>query len=325
MREKATRILSFFLSLALASWLGWLFFEQWDNLGRFDFAPDIRFVALGGILLIPLFYFPYFHAWRRILLSISPGVKDQSKRDLLIIFFKSFVLRYLPAGKLVNVGTRVELLHRDGALSRSVGMASVLIEQYYLMLGAILFAWIGAATNPFHLSVFPDGGWPIVFLAGLILLSLLGFLPYLLSSLGITRRWQIGVLNALQKISPRMNGELLLRYLLLNVVQGVIAAITLRAVVPSMPETASGLMVVIASYPIGRLAGQLSTLFPGGIGIREAVYATILSAYFPVSQALIGASLMRVVSMLCEGTIVIALISSRRIHAIGKRQRPIIR
>jgi len=72
------------------------------------------------------------------------------------------------------------------------------------------------------------------------------------------------------------------------------------AVYPGNPLDPGVMLHVVAAYPIARLVGQAAPFAPGGIGVREAAFAFLVLPWLPLEPILIGASLMRLISILVE-------------------------
>ena len=132
--------------------LGALFF-----LGRYVYLRwlDVSQVEIGflvgplllGLLLLLGFYFGYSQSWQRMLNWISSEAVNLDRLVLYRVFFVSFVSRYLPAGSLIQLSGRVELLKREGG-RRKLGVQSLYYEQLYLIGGAGLLTWLVVVVRP---------------------------------------------------------------------------------------------------------------------------------------------------------------------------------
>ena len=94
--------------------------------------------------------------------------------------------------------------------------------------------------------------------------------------------------------------EVFVRYLAINLLQGSATFFFLLSVYQDIPNAWGYALAYIAAYPVGRLVGQIATVAPGGLGVREGVYALLISAYVPVQAAVLGAPAGLVVLGRCQ-------------------------
>lgn len=302
--------------------LGALFF-----LGRYVYLRwlDVSQVEIGflvgplllGLLLLLGFYFGYSQSWQRMLNWISSEAVNLDRLVLYRVFFVSFVSRYLPAGSLIQLSGRVELLKREGG-RRKLGVQSLYYEQLYLIGGAGLLTWLVVVVRPVP--------WLPSWLTGLSLPSVaVGLLlcAAMLTAPDAVLRFAARVLPS---ISTRMAGavlpplrliqrvELLARFLTLNLAQGAAAYFVLWAIYPQVNSIPGIFLVTAAAYPLSRVAGQLAPLVPGGIGVREGAFTLLLGSLVPVQPLILSAAIFRFTSVVMEFAILAVLSAIERLR-----------
>lgn len=295
--------------LAVLFMVGRFIYLNWRDVSSVDFQLNIAYFFVACIFLA-LFYLLYTATWQRLLKWISSEAQDIRRITLHRVFFSSLLTRYLPAGKVVNVGSRIELYHRAGG-RRLIAAQSLILDQVYLMGGALVIGWCALAFLPGYELPGELSAFRWIFLtAGVLLVLLLVFaadklLVWFLRITGLSTRYGIGFTFA---INQRL--EIFVRYLAINLLQGSAAFFFLLSVYRDLYNVGGFALAYIAAYPIGRLVGQIAVVVPGGLGVREGVYALLISAYTPVQAAMLGAGIVRLASVLMElviNTVVIAL------------------
>lgn len=287
------------LAVGVIGYLGWYIYHRWTDVAgsdlHFEWQP-----FLAASLCLLAFYVFYSHSWQKTLKAIDVSCVGLQASDLHRAFFVSFVTRYLPAGSLVNFGSRVELLKRLGG-RRSVGLESLFYEQLYLVLGAIVLGLMSAMVKPLPnlpLSMAGLRGWGVIGVVGLIGGGL--FLadwplvspPSWLRLSAISRRWT--------PVSLAHKAGFFLRFMLVNIAQGGAVYLVLRSLYPDLSLDMRWLLVVPAAYTVGRVVGQIAAVVPGGIGVREGAYTFLLSPFLPVQPVLLSAAVFRLMSVLLE-------------------------
>lgn len=308
--RKIWTLAQWIFGLAVLVWLGKMIADQWGDIRgvSITFVPGYLAIA---IVVLALFYLLYAASWIRILTWLR---QEHERWPLLVqarIFFLSILTRYLPAGKALNVGTRIELYHRQGGRRRTA-FAAVLIEQLFFMGGAVLLLWL---VLQFHArillpeSVAPLHNW--ILLAGAIIFLGLFFFDRVIRGVA-TRLHLQAVADAPIQLRWRDKVELLVRFLGVNFLQGLSSYFFLRSVSPLPSTDPAFILLVGAAYPLSRLIGQLVAVVPGGLGVREEIYALLLQAYAPVGVLLVAGGFMRLVSMVLELILVFVLVVATR-------------
>lgn len=287
------------LAIALIAYLGFTIYQRWQEVRDYQlsFVPIIFSLSL---LILLFFYLLFGFTWQRILTWLSKIPKKIASLVLFRIFFTSLLTRYLPAGKIINIGTRIELLHRQGE-SRILGGESVVYEQLYFVGTALLLLW-GAMLGKPHASL-PD--WYsrlqlLIFFGGFLFLLVLIVVPGKLLTLLFRKFHTLDSSGVNPSIEFGQRLELTLRMVVINLLQGAAAGSLLWSVFPNLWMEGIPLLWVFIAYPVSRFIGQAVLVIPGGIGIREGLFAMILSPYIPVQPLLITAGIMRLISIMME-------------------------
>ena len=284
------------LALSILFFLGRYIYLRWQEVASAEFSIRVVPATLAlGVLLF--FYALYFRSWRNLLLWLSSRAKGIPWENLNRAFFLSFVLRYLPAGKILNIGSRIELLRQE-SLDVGLGATSVYYEQIYLAGGALLLAWIAHLTHPFRGVPSWLAGNPLPILAAGPLLAMgLLLLPDALLGLAMRVLRVATPSRSSFGLTLGRRGELLFRFLLANLAQGVAAYLFLWSIYPGLPLGSDLISAVIAAYPLSRLIGQTAAVVPGGLGVREGIFVVLLGNYMPVGPVLLGGAVMRLGSV----------------------------
>jgi uncharacterized membrane protein YbhN (UPF0104 family) len=299
---------------AVLVWLVVMITDQWEDIRAVEIVIHPGFLVVA-VLALSLFYLVYVLSWNRILAWLRGGKEGWPALIQARIFFLSILTRYLPAGKVVNVGSRIELYHRQGG-RRATAFAAVLIEQLFFMGGAVLLLWLALVFE--HDISLPGQiadmrGW--LTLGGAFVFIMLLFFDRLLRI--VVQRLRFSQFEGLHiRLGWGQKAELLVRFAGVNLFQGLAAYTFFRAVSSHPASDPSFIFYAVTAYPLSRLIGQLVAFIPGGLGVREGTYALLLQAYAPVGILLVVGAVVRLTSMLLELTIVSGLILATR---AGKR------
>jgi hypothetical protein len=296
--------------------LGRYVYLRWREVGQVDITLLVGPLLVSLVLLLA-FYFGYSQSWQRLLNWMSEGAVGLNPIVLYRIFFVSFLSRYLPAGSVIQLGGRVELLKREGG-RRKLGAQSLYYEQLYLIGGAGILAWLVLMLRPVTWLPSWLTGFSILSVgAGLVLCGVMLTAPDAILRLAgkvlpsVSRRLSGVVLTPLGLIQRL---ELLVRFLAVNLAQGAAAYFVLWSIYPQANSIPGVFLVTAAAYPLGRVAGQLAPLVPGGIGVREGAFAFLLGSLLPVQPLILCAAIFRFTSVLMELAILAILTAVERIR-----------
>ena len=234
-------------------------------------------------------YSGFVLSWRRILgrLGGPLGALDAHR-----IWYIGNLGRYVPGKVLQLAGTAY--LARAKGVSPVLTVSASLTSQAFVLCAALVVA---ALTLP-ELAA-ETGGlgalWPIgLAVAGALLLFVLT------PGLDFAYRVALRLLGRSEYFETLPVGEklvLLTGNLLAWLAFGAGFWLFVRAVAPIEADT---LLPMIGISAAGYAVGYLAVFVPGGLGVREGIYALLLAAYVPPSMAVAVAILCRVWLTACE-------------------------
>ncbi|YCM42716.1 lysylphosphatidylglycerol synthase domain-containing protein [Verrucomicrobiaceae bacterium 227] len=255
--------------------------------------PGVLGAVAAGLLIYQLIN---AGVWSQVLAALGkPTPFGQTSR----VWLRSEALRWLPGG-IWGYGSRVVSAKRLG-VDRTRASASLVLE-----LGLTNLAW-GATTLLLLASPmawdglellsqkWASGSIPMILVYGVV--AILGGLALLHFS-GLCRRLftLIEARIPLEEVRPMMASRALLSYIALCSCNGVIFW-QMTKIVPGLEvDLLSAIGITGAAW----LAGFWAIGVPGGIGVREAALAAMLSYYGSVEAGIAVAVLWRALQMVVE-------------------------
>lgn len=297
--KKIGNLLMAALAIVVIFFCGDYLYERYQEIRLLEFQINY-FLIILTFAFNCAYYLLLNDSWQKIVGMFSGNAALIPRGVLSRIFFVSFVSRYLPAGQLFMHGGRVEWLYRLGR-DRTIGIASILYEQIYMLGGVALL--VAAAVWFYPTSMFVGHfalNKPALAVSSLAFSVTCFLLPEwtLLFFARLQNRKSDStpgrVLTLQQKIA------LMVRFLLNNIFQGLAAYFAILAVLPVRPANGLDAILVISAYPLSRLVGQLMVFVPGGIGVREGFFVFLLQQIFSLRSVLISAALMRFLTISLE-------------------------
>lgn len=284
--------LSLAVVLAIFVYLGWNIYEYRSQLigiqWQFGFDDLIWLLAVS----LPIYFFNLV-AWHTLtnILHFNISWSENAK-----IWMYSNVARLLPGGIWQYPG-RLYLLSKQH-ISKTSGLMALALE-FIFSLG------VGAALS---LMVATDHQLVLVILLLVLLLPLLVsnhqilvMLTNLIRKIPQTKSVDLTTL----RIKPHQLILLSLVYLLTFIFPGL-TLLSLTNLVASFDLTAIPMFVGLFAF--SWIVGYLAIFAPGGLGVTEAVLATLLSNYLPLGLAATIAVVFRVALLLSE-LVMLALVS----------------
>ncbi|MCA9213859.1 MAG: UPF0104 family protein [Planctomycetales bacterium] len=277
--------------------------KGWAELAAFRFQwtiQNVLWIAMGGfvyaISLLPLGFY-----WHRIL-------NRMGQRPTFFNTIRAYYLGHL--GKYVP-GKAMVVVLRTGALkdsNRAVTAISVFAETLSMMaVGAFQAAAIIAVQFSSHTTLLAAS-------IGLMLVAGVPTFPPVFRFIVLTLKVD-KVDEAVNSAIEAYRWPLVIRGWLLSFVAWNVMMLSLWCVLNALePETVS----LIAEYPrllasvtLAVVAGFLS-LLPGGVGVRELVFNSLLSGTYSPAVALVCPVLLRLAWLFAE------LVTAGVLHAIGR-------
>lgn len=258
---------------------------NWSRVQDYDWSIDWGRLAIAAALHA-LVYSGYVVLWRHVLGVLGARL---SLADAHRIWYLANLGRYVP-GKVFQLAGMAYLARSKG-VSPVLGVASTIVSQLFVL--ATAFA-VAAATLP---AVAGRIGWlqPVALIcAGGLLLVLLtpafDRLYYLALRMGGRPEYHVEVPWATRL-------ALTTGYAVLWIVFGVAFWLFVGAVTDL---EAGAIRPLVGIWAIGYLAGWIVIFVPGGLGVREGVYAALLALYIPTTIAVATSVLARVWSTAVE-------------------------
>ena len=298
MTEKIKSYLFFFFKIGLAAGVVWILFSR----GRTQVVESLR--TFDYRYLIPAFLFTWlqivFNSWRWKRLTDVPGIRLSFREALSLSMQGNFFSLVIPGGaiggdvvKMAVVGKRVPSGNKmEGVFSvlmdRIVGMISL------FSLTLVLLCFSGGLLLKLHFGKLPaDPAVNAMLMGALALLCVAGIgasvviffhrtlfrMPLIAFLLNKSRKYVSPILSRLTAATDAYACSwrlLALLALLTTFFVHLMAVLPVCFLLWGMKVDFSW-STVITAVVIGNIAG-LIPLFPGGIGIRDLVTVTILSA-----------------------------------------------
>jgi glycosyltransferase 2 family protein len=219
------------------------------------------------------------------------------------LWFVSYLYRYIP-GKVVLVAERVRLGHHFG-LDSGTSVLLVVWESGLLVAGSAIFAAVGYAFVP----PVPDAPLSPAQAAGVAAVCVIGLLLFPLELRWATKRFPA--------LAARVPGLVLnapvgaqLGLMVGNAVCWLLLGLCFAATAqlfdnPTVPNTGVLAVWFVVSY----VAGQVSSVTPAGLGVREAVLVAVLADVAPPPVVLAWAVANRLLMAGVEAVLLLASLS----------------
>lgn len=242
-------------------------------------------IASFGMLLV--YRSLYISPFARLLSGITG--KTVSFRDAFTLFHLANITRYLP-GRIWGVVRLLSLSHRFGLSKTAVGSSLTGHVGIETALGGVI------AMSLLFSKQMRDTATEILekvsahtLLLTLAVIGMMAVFVFLIPKLthyagAFVKTLTLILKNALLCVSVLVN------HILLWMCQGIAFYLFIRSFTP-MPWIDAGILT--ACFAFAWIAGFLSFLTPGGLGVREGLLGLLLANYMPTSQATLVALLCR--------------------------------
>lgn len=228
------------------------------------------------------------YAWAQVL-RMHLGLRLVA-RDWLPLQALAWLGRYLP-GKLGLLAGKLGLVTRHGVTVRALGF-TVLYEQLAFVaaglaltasMPAFVFGLQGAAARFWEDATV----WRFLLAIALSVL-IVPVMRALRSSAGLRGH-----------VEYRQEWRVPALHLLAHAIAGTGLFICLRSL-PGMEESGPALLYVIGLLAAANVAGILALFAPAGLGVREGVLIAGLVPWLPIQDAVIVATLLRILSVMAD-------------------------
>lgn len=292
-RPKLGALARWALTVGILAFSGWRLRAAWETVDasalRPDAAPLATSALLGALALITLATLST--AGLRVAGLVSPGATPWLGWGR--VWLQSYFYRYVP-GKVMLLVERVRLGDRFG-LARATSVVLVVWESLLLIAGAGLLAGGALILRPPRADD-PVSGPAVAALAAVALAGSLALWPALralASRFSAVRDRVPGLLLAVPV--PAQVG-LAAGYGVAWLLFGLSFAALARGLSPLRPDATLLVTWFVASY----VGGQVSSVTPAGLGVREGILVAGLAGVVPGPVALAWAVAHRVLLSLVE-------------------------
>lgn len=210
-------------------------------------------------------------------------------RTLSGAWMTSLIGKYLP-GSVWDMFSRLILMVQNGA-SRSRAVLCISMEQIYSMMASLFLVLI----TP-ELQVLVGPAWPLLLLAAVLVIIVISPVgQHLLFGLLRTLKPDIGTV-----LMPPFSERI--RYFLESCVSRLLSGILLGAMLMlfQIEVQIYDIMYLSAILSLSYIAGYISLITPGGVGVREGALVFFLSDWMPIATAVTLAFSLRILGFFAD-------------------------
>lgn len=257
--------------------LGWYVAHNWNQVEAYAWSFRWPRLLLGSLCVV-ISYSLFVVLWHQLLQAFGGRL---ALVDAHRVWYFGNLARYVP-GKVFQLAGTAYLARAKGVAGSTTIAASVLAQGFVVGSAVIVaVATLGGGS-------LPGPRWlPLVVLVGL---TALVFTPLFDAVQAALIRWRPDTFSEAASIGIRQRGLLAGSYIIAWCFFGAgfylfLSGLTVVAVEDFWP--------LVGISAAGYAAGWLAVFAPGGIGVREGVYALLLARFLPPSAAAAAAILSR--------------------------------
>jgi hypothetical protein len=270
-----------FLALYLA--------RNWSQVAAHPWRIDWPRLALATVCVLAA-YSGFVLTWRRILGHLGGRL---SVRDAHRIWYLGNLGRYVPGKVLQLAGTAY--LARAKGVSPVLTVSASLTSQVFVLVAGLLIA---AATLP-ELGAATTTKLSVLWIVGLAVAALL-VLIVLSPILDTIYRFALRLIGKSEYHASIPVRERIVLLAVSLLAWGALGTGFWLFVGSVAPLEADAVLPMIGISAAGYVGGYLAVFVPGGLGVREGLYALLLAAYVPPPMAVAIAILCRLWLTACE-------------------------
>jgi hypothetical protein len=272
-RRNLMRALGLVAGLLIIAALTWTVFSAWDVITTFDWQPSAGWLVLGALLVL-LSLFLSALAYEAILGGLHQPAPPV--RATVGAWAKSLLGRYVPGNLLMVVGRAV--MAQAHGVPRMVTVAATTYEQIIALAAAAMLAVV-ALLDIGSSSVVGPAAWLVL---GVPLVTLLMhprvFGPASTWLLAKAKRPPLVALMRFRRVILMMGWYL---------VTSALLAVGVWAMMRGIGGPAIGNPVGVASgFLLAFVISMLVFVVPSGLGVRDAIFALVLSRQVPGEVAI---------------------------------------
>lgn len=237
---------------------------KWQELGQSDWQVNWLYFS-ASVIGISLVYVINALIWKSIVRSIS-GVRVSPLRAANI-WFVSNLGRYIP-GKIWQIAGMAAMARSSGVPAIEASLSAVIGQLVHLMAGAVVGLVMMSLDPLAGFAEYLDKAW-ILALPALMFL----YPPLLEKLVGLAAR-----LSGRQEVSCRVSFGNLLSWFVMNLgVWLAYGGLFHLFVLSMLPDATLSVVRSAGIYAVGYITGFLAVFVPGGIGVRELMFAELLA------------------------------------------------
>ncbi len=273
------RLLEWAIGLLVLAAIARYLAREWDRLASRPWDVDWVLLALASAFVV-VAYSGFVLLWRRLVSRLGGHL---SMVDAHRVWYFGNLARYVP-GKVLQLAGTVYIARAKG-LRPILTMGSMIVAQLFVIAAGVALTLVALPAGSLQVT----GGVTIgLVVAGVLMILLLTplFDIFYRLALRLARR---GEAHVQVPVGTRLG--LLTGYLFAWIAFGLGFGLFVRAVADPAPGSLPTLIGISAA---GYLAGWVAVFVPGGLGVREGVYALLLAEVLPGPVAAAAAILSRV-------------------------------
>ena len=256
------RILEWAVGLLVLAAIARYLVREWDHLAARPWDVDWTLLGVGSTLVV-LAYSGFVLLWRHLVARLGGRL---SVVDAHRVWYFGNLARYVPGKVLQLAGTAY--LARAKGVSAVLTLGSMVVAQLFVIVTGLAITLVTLPGEAFPVPGGSTAGAAVAVGLAIVLVTPLFDRVHRLA-LGMAGRGQLRV-----HVPVRTRFGLLAGYLAAWTVFGLGFALFVRAVA----DTAAGsLPSLIGICAAGYLAGWMAVFVPGGLGVREGMYALLLA------------------------------------------------
>lgn len=268
------KIFKFIIPLVLIGFLAQEIISDWTQIAQYWQNFDFRYLFLMFLVTLTIYPEGAF-SWHILLGKI--GLK-RSLEQVFRIWIISNTSRYIPGMIWQYIG-RVELGQREANIDRKSGVASVLLEAFFTLVGAILISLLALP----YLKITQLGSfWWIFFILPVLFLIHPTVSFKIITILARFKGYNFKNLNFHLGLSDSI---IVAGWYGFNFILNGFALALLSSSFGAVSFDIGKVFVFAAFYSLAWLIGYLSIFAPGGIGVTEVSLAYFLSFFMQFSLA----------------------------------------
>jgi hypothetical protein len=286
-RRNLMRGLGLVAGLLIIAILAWTVFHEWDVITAFDWQPSFGWLVLGGLLVLVSLFLSSL-AYEAILGGLHQPAPPV--RATVGAWAKSLLGRYVPGNLLMVVGRAV--MAQAHGVPRMVTVAATTYEQVIAVAAAAILAVVSLLDVGSSSSVGP-AAWLVL---GIPLVTLLlhprVFGPASTWLLARVKRAPLGALMPFRRVMLMMGWYL---------VTSALLAFGVWAMLRGVGGPAIGDPVGVSSgFLLAFVISMLVFVVPSGLGVRDAIFALVLSRQVPGEVAIALSVISRLLLIVVE-------------------------